>query len=115
MNLCLECGDRDWCDFISWSPEGYQIYRVTRDKELHEKLMPYYLNFFAAMQRMAKSPPVLSADDKQFIDDAVAVSMEAHVNYEFWAKAELEQSPPETEESDEELPPVKRIKVDTVE
>ena len=115
MNLCLECCDRSWCDFISWSPDGYKIYRLTRDKELHEKLMPHYLNFFAAMQRMAKTPPVLSAEDKQFIEDEVAASMDVHVNYQFWAQADLEQSPPETEESDDEQPPLKRVKVDSVE
>ena len=57
MNLCLECTGREWCDFISWAPEGYKIYRITRDTELHEILLPYYLKFFAAMQRQASNPP----------------------------------------------------------
>lgn len=57
MNLCMEVCGRSWCDYISWSPEAYVIYRVTRDKELHETLMPHYLKFFAAMQRNATGPP----------------------------------------------------------
>jgi len=116
VNLCLECGQREWCDFISWSPEGYKIYRVTRDTELHERLMPYYLNFFAAMQRMAKSPPVLTAEEKAEIEQVVAESMKAHINYDFWARADLEQSPPETEEEEEpEEPPAKRVKTEVEE
>jgi putative phage-type endonuclease len=23
MNLCLECANREWCDYISWTPEAY--------------------------------------------------------------------------------------------
>ena len=110
VNLCMECSGRDWCDFISWAPEGYRIFRITRDKDLHEKLTPYYLNFFAAMQRMAKTPPVLSEGDKEFIQTEVDASMKAHIMYDFWAKADLQQSPPETEESDDDLPPAKRTK-----
>ncbi len=113
MNLCLECANRNWCDFISWSPEGYKIYRLTRDTELHEKLMPHYLRFFAAVQRMAKCAPVLSDEEKAEIEKAVSESMEAHVNYTFWANADLEQSPPETEEEEEEVsePAAKRVKL----
>ena len=111
MNLCMECAERGWCDFISWSPEGYRIYRVTRDRELHETLMPHYLKFFAAMQRMAKTPPVLTKTEKAEIEQAVKTSMASHVNYIFWDKSELFQSPPSPDpEEDEEEPPTKRIK-----
>lgn len=117
MNLCLECSERNWCDFISWSPEGYKIYRQTRDKELHELLMPHYLKFFAAMQRMATSPPVLSEADRAEIDEAVTASMSAHINYEFWSNVDVEQSPPVTEEEEDETdePTAKRRKLTTEE
>ena len=32
INLCLECADREWCDFISWTPGAYKVIRVTRDR-----------------------------------------------------------------------------------
>ena len=114
INLCMECAGKEWCDFISWSPDGYKIYRITRDAELHDILMPHYLEFFAAMQRMAKAPTVLSQEKKAEIEEAVRLSMEAHINYQFWDKAELIQSPPSPEpEEEEEEPPTKRVKVET--
>lgn len=111
INLCMECAERDWCDFISWSTDGYKIYRITRDKELHELLMPQYLTFFAAMQRMAKAPPVLTADEKCEIDRVVQASMSTHINYHFWEKADLVQSPPSPEPEEEEEPAPKRVKI----
>jgi putative phage-type endonuclease len=108
VNLCLECANREWCDFISWTPEGYRIYRITRDRDLHELLMPQYLKFFAAMQRMAKAPPPMSAEDKAQIVDVVQRSMDAHIDYHFWDRAELLQSPPSPEP---DSPPHKRAKL----
>ena len=101
INLCLECTDRQWCDFISWAPEGFKIYRVTRDKELHEALMGQYLKFFAAMQRMAQAPPVLTDEDKKFIGESVAESMQRHVLYHFWDKVDVADEPPAPEEYDD--------------
>ena len=115
INLCLEITERDWCDFISWAPEGYRIYRITRDKELHEAMMPHYLKFFAAMQRMAKVPTPLSADEKAGIEFAVQESMKTHINYTFWERADLHQSPPtpdpESTDDEEEGDKVKRARI----
>ena len=49
INLCLECANREWCDYISWTPDSYKVIRVTRDRGLHELMLPHYSNFFAAM------------------------------------------------------------------
>ena len=110
MNLCLECADRDWCDFISWSPQGYKIYRVTRDTGLHEAMMPHYVNFFATIQRATK-PARLSAEDKESIADAVQRSMQAHISYTFWDNMDVNDTPPEPMEDEESEPPVKRAKL----
>ena len=110
INLCMECAERDWCDFISWSTDGYKIYRITRDKELHELLMPEYLKFFAAMQRMAKAPPVQTVEEKLAIEKAVETSMAAHINYHFWDNVDLVGPPPSPEQEDDE-PPLKRSKI----
>ena len=67
MQLCLEVTERAWCDFISWSPGGYVIYRVRHDPQLHGKMLPHYIKFFSAMQRMAPAPPPLSADEKTLL------------------------------------------------
>lgn len=113
MNLCLECAEREWCDFISWSPEGYKIYRVTRDRELHEFLMPHYLKFFAAIQREAKTPPPLQDAEKTAITDAVNSSMDTHINFTFWDRVDMTDTPPSPDfESDGAESPKKRRKLE---
>ena len=102
MNLCLEITKRAWCDFISWAPEGYVIFRVHRDNDLHEQLLPHYLKFFAAMQRMANAPPVLSDDDNTFIKTVVADSMERCIDMKFWANVDPSAVPPSPERGEEE-------------
>ncbi len=102
MNLCLEITKRAWCDFISWAPEGYVIFRVHRDNDLHEQLLPHYLKFFAAMQRMANAPPVLSDDDNTFIKTVVADSMERSIDMKFWANVDPSAVPPSPERGEEE-------------
>ena len=109
MTLCLECTDRNWCDYISWSPEGYRIYRVTRDANLHDLLLPHYLSFFAAMQRMAMTPPVVSKTQQEEITTAVKESMAKSITYEFWSNSDLEDEPPVF---DDDEPTTKRVKFD---
>ena len=82
------------------------IYRVWRDKELHEALMPFYLKFFAAMQRMAKGPPPLSSEEEEQIKELVAESQAKYIDKELWSRADLEDSPPEGEDE----PPRKKLK-----
>ena len=113
MNLCLEATEREWCDFITWAPEGYKIYRVSRDKDLHDTMMPHYLKFFSAMQRMAKCPPPQSADEKLEIEQAVKQSMATHINYTFWDRSELELPPPSPEPDFDDEPCAKRSKCES--
>lgn len=109
MNLCLEITEREWCDFITWAPEGYAIYRVTRDNNLHEAMMPHYLKFFAAIQRDAAKPPPQSAEEFGEIEAQVAASMSTHINYDFWRNVDVSARPP-TPDDDGEEPSKKRSK-----
>ena len=58
VNLCLECANREWCDYISWTPNAYKVIRVTRDRALHESMLLHYLKFFNAMSQGDGPPPV---------------------------------------------------------
>lgn len=105
MQLCLECTDRKWCDYICWTPDEYCVYRVTRDESLHEMLMPHYTKFFGAMQRDAAKPPEQSSDEKLFIKSVVASSMLEHCNYSHWANVDPSApcpSPAATDDEDDE-------------
>ncbi len=113
MQLCLECTDRKWCDYICWLPDEYCVYRVTRDESLHDMLLPHYLKFFGAMQREASCPPVQSSDEKLFIKSVVASSMLEHCDYKYWSNADPSAvcpSPSLSDDSDDE-PLAKRVKI----
>lgn len=94
MAMCLETTKRQWCDFISWEPNGYEIYRVTYDEELHDKLLPHYLQFFGAMQREALHPPLMSTDDKELVRVTVEESMKKHIDYHFWKNTDPDDPAP---------------------
>jgi len=110
IQLCLEICERKWCDFISWTPEGFAIYRVTRDEELHELMMPHYVNFFAAMQRCAVQPPGITSDEKEKIVASVTASMQANIDYEFWKNVDPDATPPSP--ASPESPTLKRQKLE---
>ena len=109
INMCLEICQIEWCGFISWTPEGHAIYHITADHVLHEQMLPHYVKFFGAMQRMAKTPNPLSDEEKTAITEAVAKSMEAHIDYKYWATIDPSDSPPS---NDEEEPAPKRVRID---
>jgi len=77
--LCLECANREWCDFISWAPENYTIFRITRDSDLHEALMPHYTEFYACIARGTEEPSELPSETLEQIRKGVQESMDAHV------------------------------------
>jgi len=109
MNALLECCGREWCDFISWCPEGMAVYRVTRDALAFDFLLTYYGQVYAAMEANMSAPPPLSAKDKEDINFCIERSMAAHVNYKVWANADPSFPPPSPDEMDcDDEPPRKR-------
>jgi putative phage-type endonuclease len=38
MNACMACTERNWCDYVCWTPEGMAIYRVVNDHLLFDYL-----------------------------------------------------------------------------
>jgi len=106
LNLCLEITERKWCDFITWAPEGYRIYRVLRDNALHDAMLPHYTKFFSSIQRSASQPPTQTDEEKESITCAVKESMQNSINYTFWDRVDTEDTPPCMDEIEE--PPAKR-------
>jgi putative phage-type endonuclease len=94
INLCLECADREWCDFISWTPGAYKVIRVTRDRDLHENLWgTHYALFYEAMLD-GTGPPKLSKLSKENIREMVEESRYAHMDTGFWDGVETRALPP---------------------
>lgn len=84
MNACMACSERNWCDYVCWTPEGMAIYRVVIDHLLFEYLLPYYTQFYAAVQSQASSPPPLK--DKAAIVERVQASMDKCIDYSFYSR-----------------------------
>ncbi|MAT68432.1 MAG: hypothetical protein CMJ58_02810 [Planctomycetaceae bacterium] len=101
VNLCLAITAREWCDFISWTPEGYAVYRIHTDVALHDAMLPHYSNFFAAMQRGAAKAPPLTKDELESIRSNVVSSMAKCVDYSFWKNTDPEAPPPSPTTSDD--------------
>ena len=110
MNALMQICDRQWCDYICWSPEGMVVYRVHRDESIFDFLLTYYGQFYAAMQAQAEKPPLLSKEDKAKITTQLACAVERSVDYEFWSNADPNFPPPNSDPQDDsdESPPAKR-------
>jgi putative phage-type endonuclease len=94
INLCLECADREWCDFISWTPGAYKVIRVTRDRDLHENLWgTHYALFYEAMLD-GTGPPKLSKLSKENIRGMVEDSRRLHMDTGFWDRVDTRALPP---------------------
>lgn len=117
MNGLMEILDRDWCDFVTWTPTEMRIYRVWRDPELWDFLLDRYMIFYAFMKRGCSTVPRMT--DKQQVLDRIAAS-DALTSYRFWEYMEpgpqrgrWEAPPDEDFEWDEDSPSSKRSRNDT--
>ena len=84
MNACLEIAKRTWCDYVCWAPEGMLMYRTYSDPMLFEYLLPYYSQFYAAVEAGASGPPPLK--DKARLIERIEASLAEHVDYSFYAR-----------------------------
>ena len=119
VNGQLECTDRQWCDYISWAPEGFKIYRVYRDTELFELLLPYYTAIYAAACAGAKEPPPLKKQERDVLHARILESYTKrnqwgvpNVDRMMWGGSENDALPwysSETSENEDALPTAKRL------
>lgn len=93
---CLEVTRREWCDYICWTPmNGTSIFRVSRDKELFDFLLPWWGQVYSCLQRCVEELPPLKADVKAEIEKRVKQSMAENINYTYYNRLPDEpESPP---------------------
>lgn len=120
VNGLLEILDRQWCDFISWTPTEMKIYRVYRDPVLFEYLLDRYATFFAFMKRGCGSMPKMQRGEKDSVLARIAQS-DAETAYDFWTYVEPGymmgqwNSPPPSplsSDTEEDEPSSKRLCID---
>lgn len=85
MNACMEVTDRQYCDFVSWTPYDVAVYRVYRDRATFEKLFPYYADVYRAVSRGDTEPPPFSKMNKQMVTDIVLDAIAKTVDYTLYA------------------------------
>lgn len=117
INALLEITQRQWCDYVCWTPEGCAMFRVQRDKDTFDWLMQYYQQIYAAVRNLMPAPPHLSVQERAKIKHRVEEAMERTVDLSFWSAAVL-STPPAIEDSDtsvstvedeDEVSPAKRL------
>ena len=102
INGLLEILDKQWCDYVSWTPTAMKVYRVYRDDALWSYLLERYMVFYASMKRGVDELP--RCTDKQQVLDRINAT---HVEYDFWACVEPSalkgrwDAPPNSNEEDE--------------
>ena len=123
MNGLMEILDREWCDYVSWTPTKMKIYRVYRDRELFQALMDRYTVFYAHMKRGCATMPSVRAAEKEAVCAWIDKSAET-TDHAFWEyldplRSPRWDSPPaeqcSDESSDESTAPRKLPKLLTVE
>ena len=118
MNGLMEILDRQWCDYVSWTPTEMKVYRVYRDSDLFAYLLDRYSTFYAFMKRGCEHPPRVSSKEKAEVLARIAAS-DQRTHYDFWTYMEPDSlkggwpGPPEDPylySSDEDEPSSKRSK-----
>lgn len=87
INGLLEILNRQWCDYISWTPTAMKVYRVYRDPELFAYLMDRYTLFYACMKRGCDTLPRMGHGEKDEVLKRIADS-DQFTEYDFWSYCE---------------------------
>jgi putative phage-type endonuclease len=96
VNALMEIFDRDWCDYVSWTPTAMRIYRVYRDPGLWDFLLDRYTMFHACMLRGATMPNQASGERRATLE-RLADADDESVDYEFHADRHTWEPPPDAE------------------
>ena len=102
MNALLEITERAWCDYVCWTPETVKIYRVYRNSQFFEAMLPFYSQFYAAMSIHATSPPPISKSELTMINETVSDAITNSVDLKFWNLADSADLPPSSDLMDED-------------
>jgi putative phage-type endonuclease len=94
-NAAMEITDRQWCDYICWTPEMVGIYRIHRDTEAFHRLLPFYKEFADAIPTDVQELPI-SKVDRLRVSEIVYAAMETSVDKTYWACVSNDECPKES-------------------
>jgi len=87
MNGLMEIMNKEWCDYVSWTPTAMKVYRVYRDPELWDFLIDRYSTFYAFMKRGCDNVPRVTSAEKAEVLRRIEVSDE-QTDYKYWSYVE---------------------------
>ena len=80
MLLQLECTERKWCDFYSWTPNASRTFRVLPDPTLFNWLFENYLvGLYNAIEKKRGDFLSMKAGEKKMIKEKIQESMDSHI------------------------------------
>jgi hypothetical protein len=96
-NAIMEITDRRWCDYICWTPGEVGIYRIHRDAEAFNKLLPFYKEFADAIPTDVQwmGPSTVDPNFKRRVRDIVWDANKSSVDKTHWACASNDECPKE--------------------
>jgi putative phage-type endonuclease len=101
-NAIMEITDRQWCDYICWTPGEVAIYRINRDTEAFNKLLPFYKEFADVIPTDLQWMPTSKIDPKfrRRVHQIVWDALETSVDKTHWACASTDEYPHSMEYAD---------------
>lgn len=70
VNGLMEICDRNWCDFVVWTPDKLHITRLKRNSEAFNYFLPFYSNVYAMFCR-GDSPARMKSEEKKEMTDVI--------------------------------------------
>ena len=87
INCLLECCNREWCDFVSWTPGQMSVFRVMRDPVLFKWLLENpYKDIWRQVQENRVGITPFKTGEKQVIEEAIRESMSRCIHYDYWER-----------------------------
>jgi putative phage-type endonuclease len=81
-NAVMEITNREWLDYVCWTPDKVAVYRINRDQETFETLLPYYKAFADVIPTDAQEPPQLK--EKHWISELLYTAVRNSVDKTYW-------------------------------
>jgi putative phage-type endonuclease len=96
-NAIMEITNRHWCDYICWTPDEVGIYRIHRDTEAFNRLLPFYKEFADAIPTDVQFMGTSTVDPnfKSVVREIVYDAMQTSVDKTYWARVSSDGYPKE--------------------
>lgn len=101
INALLECTGRQWCDFVSWTPNSMKIQRINHDPTLFPFLKRcFYDELWSAIENNRGRFNTMKKEDKDVLKYQLTESLRRSTNSKVWTGFQSMFPPPSPEHND---------------